>query len=109
MRRTVQTDASRFTSERLSPGEAAVGRVPPRDRILAEPPAQEDLLAVTFGGEVDQSRFRVAHDDPVADDLGHGAAGGLRRLEELLAGCAAAVAGRRGKDGVLAFRHRALR
>src|SRR5262245_28103312 len=44
-------------------GEPLLGVVPPLDLVLADPPAQKHLVAVTLRGEVEQARFDVLHLD----------------------------------------------
>src|SRR5688572_14611355 len=93
----------------LPPGETRVCRVPPRDGVLAEAPAEEDLVAVALGGEIHETGFGIAHDDAESVDLAHRAPGLLRGFEELLARVSSAVARRRGLHLILPLGHRSLR
>src|SRR5262245_19837690 len=45
--------------ERLAAREALVRAVPEADLVLAQPPAQQDLLPVTRGGKVDETSVEI--------------------------------------------------
>src|SRR3954447_24423881 len=62
-RRAPRRWGARDRSQGFPPAEAAVDPVVVADDILAEAPAQEDLLAVELAGEVDQPGVGVAQQD----------------------------------------------
>src|SRR5215211_97597 len=68
--------------------------VPVGDRILAELPAQIDLLAVADRREVDQAAVDVAHHDAGLLEGGEQPSHLEERLPDLASGLAAAVRGR---------------
>src|SRR6266540_576475 len=73
--------------------EAAFGRMPPRNPILAQPPAQEHLPAFDPGGEVDQTLLRISQDDVLLGKRLHLLPERVERVPILLADGSAAVQG----------------
>src|SRR4051794_24132170 len=81
--------------ELLAPRESSIGLVPVRDLVFALFPAEVDLLPVAQRGEVDQTPLQVAHDNLDSVKLTGSRLQLEKRLGHVLAGLAAAVAGRR--------------
>src|SRR5689334_3017004 len=86
--------------ERLASRIPRLELVPERDLILALDPAQVHLAPLAQGGEVDEPAIEVAQHDLHRLELGEPGAQGQEALRHHLPRLAAAVAGRRLRQGV---------
>src|SRR5262245_1748824 len=100
MRARLDPDGPGSERQRATAGEAVLEAVPEADLLLAEPPAEEDLLAGALGGEVDEPLVEVLHErselvDPAhaGGDSGHLLVQLLLHLPELARAHIPAVAG----------------